>query len=521
MLKVYLVEDEVNIRESIRETLDWEAAGFEYLGDAPDGELALKDIRRLKPDIVVTDIKMPFVDGLELARLVRDEFPDIRIVILSGYDDFAYAQKAIRLGVVEYLLKPISPSELMKAVNRVAVELREKRDAAGDADAAPHSVRAHQRREFFRDLLAESLAPSDVFARVTALGIPLDGRYFTAASVKPLARRLDLKREMDIAEMLSTAAAAQGGVVVERDRRSFAVIFQGDTPEEVERGAAAALAGFQSAFGEQVEGEVYTGLGARRERLHEIGRSLREADIACNHAVFTKSAGVSRFEELAAADGSPALALSQVLAEVDDVLQRGSLAEARRYAGDVARAVEGGGGEIVLYYAYIDVLMVAARFLHAMHAEPEEVLPEFRHLAESAFRLTAASELEGALAAILERTVSYREKHLANRYHDLLHRAKTYLGENYGNAELSLMEVAAHVHVSPTHFSAVFSREVGETFSDYLARLRIENAMRLLKTTSMPAAEISEKVGYKDPQYFSRVFKRTAGVSIRSFRAKK
>ena len=107
-LKVFLVEDEMLIREGIKNSIEWKKEGYEFVGEASDGELALPAIIKEKPDIVITDIRMPFMDGLELSRMIRKELPSVKIVILSGYDDFSYAKEAIGIGVTEYLLKPIS-----------------------------------------------------------------------------------------------------------------------------------------------------------------------------------------------------------------------------------------------------------------------------------------------------------------------------------------------------------------------------------------------------------------------------
>lgn len=119
MLKVFLVEDEIIMREGIKRKINWEQEGFEFVGDASDGELAYPLILQSKPDILLTDIKMPFMDGLELSRLVKKELPDTKIVILSGYDEFEYAKEAINIGITEYLLKPITSQQLLEALKKV------------------------------------------------------------------------------------------------------------------------------------------------------------------------------------------------------------------------------------------------------------------------------------------------------------------------------------------------------------------------------------------------------------------
>lgn len=126
MLKVFLVEDEFVIREGIKNNVDWKANGYEFCGEASDGELAFPMIQKLKPDIVITDIRMPFMDGLILSRLIKKEMPWIEILILSGYEEFEYAKEGIQIGIAGYLLKPISGEELLKEVNNLSVKIKEK-----------------------------------------------------------------------------------------------------------------------------------------------------------------------------------------------------------------------------------------------------------------------------------------------------------------------------------------------------------------------------------------------------------
>ena len=126
VIKIFLAEDEAIIRRGIRDSIDWEANGLEFVGEAGDGEYAYPLILKTEPDILLTDVKMPFMDGLELSRLVKKSLPNIKIIILSGYNEFDYAKEAIKIGISDYLLKPITSASLVDALKRVAETIREE-----------------------------------------------------------------------------------------------------------------------------------------------------------------------------------------------------------------------------------------------------------------------------------------------------------------------------------------------------------------------------------------------------------
>ena len=128
MLRIFLVEDEFVVRENIKKMVPWEQYGYELVGEAPDGEVALPMIRKLKPDLLITDIKMPFMDGLTLSKMVRKDFPRMKIVILSGYDDFNYARQAISIGVEDYLLKPITKNAFLERLTEIRNRWEQEED---------------------------------------------------------------------------------------------------------------------------------------------------------------------------------------------------------------------------------------------------------------------------------------------------------------------------------------------------------------------------------------------------------
>ena len=178
MYRVFIVEDESIVREGLKTRVPWEQHGFTFAGEAADGEMALPLIRKIRPDVLITDIRMPFMDGLSLCRMVKSELPDIRIFILSGYDDFEYARKAIEIGVDRYLTKPVTS----RAVTQALDELRGKLDSEKEKEM--NSLRSREEREtfeqfrrrtFFEKVFAGTLTVEQIYREAQDLGIDLFG----------------------------------------------------------------------------------------------------------------------------------------------------------------------------------------------------------------------------------------------------------------------------------------------------------------------------------------------------------
>lgn len=181
MLKVFLVEDEIVMREGIKNNINWTEEGFEFAGEASDGELAYPLIQKTRPDILITDIKMPFMDGLELSRLIKQEMPDIRIIILSGYDEFEYAKEAINIGITDYLVKPVSGAQLLaavKKVEKVILEERQQREFLQTFEKERTENAQLARQKFFRSLISGKRPVSELLKEGREVGMELAAKRY-------------------------------------------------------------------------------------------------------------------------------------------------------------------------------------------------------------------------------------------------------------------------------------------------------------------------------------------------------
>ena len=181
MLKIFLVEDESIMREGLRDNMPWQQFGYEFVGEAADGETALPLIRKTRPDVLLTDIKMPFMDGLALSRIVAKEFPNMKIIILSGYDDFDYARQAIQIGVEQYILKPVTRETLKKVLSEVKEKIESEKEKKINLEKIRSEMREYElmaRRYFFEKVFSGRLSVQEIYMEMEKLSIHLEGPCF-------------------------------------------------------------------------------------------------------------------------------------------------------------------------------------------------------------------------------------------------------------------------------------------------------------------------------------------------------
>jgi two-component system response regulator YesN len=284
--KVFLVEDEITTREGIRDAVDWRAAGYQFCGEAPDGEIALPLIRERQPETVITDIKMPFMDGLQLCRILRETLPSTKIIILSGHDEFRYAQEAIQVGVTEYLLKPIVPQDLVAALRKVARQIDEEHQTTAHIEALQAQMvnqRPLLRERCLLDLVAGNSCPADFIQQAQSLEIDLLAPWYQVLVVRavphpdapqtPLyavGRQIDAVLAEIIGETDSVVSFRQG-------LKETILILKGETPDILVRQAQGLRDLILRRVVERTGYLPVIGAGDPTERLGTIALSFAQA----------------------------------------------------------------------------------------------------------------------------------------------------------------------------------------------------------------------------------------------------
>ena len=276
-MKVFLVDDEIVIREGIRESFPWEDTPYSLVGEAPDGEMALPIIRDTNPDIVITDIKMPFMDGLELCRELKSQMPWIGIIVLSGYDEFEYARQCIKLGVREYLLKPINSADLREALDKVSAQLKEERKTL--EHAASLRARMEDGGKFLKEKLIGSLFSDetaledahDVLKQLRSMGCPVPAPFYVVidAAFSPTGTGQ---------EAAALLAESSGGIVNASASRTGTRLFVlGDTAEDAEERAYAVATSLSQELERSECKEIRVGIGEIVDDPEKIFQSFKTA----------------------------------------------------------------------------------------------------------------------------------------------------------------------------------------------------------------------------------------------------
>lgn len=534
MLKVFLVEDEFVVREGIKKKIDWEAHGYEFCGEASDGELAFPMIQKLKPDIVITDIRMPFMDGLELSRLIKKEMPWIEIMILTGHQEFEYAKEGIKLGVAQYLSKPISGDELLKEVGEVAAKIEEKRAEREIKEKYRKEMEENflkERKELFQYLVTGSKSVTELLELGDKLGMDLSAMWYSIVLMKTQsmyqAHDEYSNSLIEIEDRLKNLDEQMKVISFDRNLEGKAILFQADSKEELEQLQTDYLQRMEAILKEYEQVRYFGGVGVPVNRLRELSVSFERASHAFAHRYLIGDSCI-----LNSADMEQGRYLEQDEFRIHDVntkqidrnkikefLKLGDKGEVIYFVEEFFKALGMGAMKSNIFRQYItmDAYFCVVDFVEGLQLEREEI--EAPDVMSGALQ-SQESAIQYVIR-IMTKAVELREKTASNRYGDIVDEVMSYIEKNYAQEELSLNLLASHVNFSPNHLSMIFSQQTGQTFIKYLTDFRMNKAKELLRCTNKRSSVIAMEVGYKDSHYFSYLFKKTQGMTPTQYRGGK
>ena len=531
MLKVFLAEDEFIIREGIKNNIDWQAYGYEFCGEASDGELAFPLIQKTRPDILITDIKMPFVDGLALSRLVKKELPETEIIILSGYEEFDYAKEAIQIGVARYLLKPINGETLLQEIDSVAEiilgkqkekEIREKYQK----EMEENSLR--DQMDLFQHLVTGDCSMEELLSVADKLDLKIMAPWYSIVLLKIQSMKHDYEEYSGsivvVDERIAKLAEPEHVLVFDRALEGRAFLFKADSEEELLAYQKEYLGDVKEVLSGYANLRYFGGIGTPVNRLREIPASFEDASHAFAHRYLVAEScildssllmqeGAAEHEDFRISAVNP----EQIdRAKMQEFLRTGDLDEVVYFVDEFFGKLDGGAMKSRIFRQYItmDAYFSIVDFLKGLGLQKDEIeAPD-----QDGSILQDEKSAMDYIVRIMNKALVLREKKASSRYEDVVSEVIHYIEDNYAQEELSLNLLASHVNFSPNHLSMIFSQQTGQTLIRYLTDYRMNRAKELLRCSSKKSSVISMEVGYKDPHYFSYLFKKTQGMTPTQYR---
>lgn len=529
---VLLVDDEEEVFQVIMKKLDWESMGFRIAGYARNGVEALEMAEELQVDVVMTDIKMPYMDGLTLCKKLKELYQKMKVIIFSGFDEFEYAKEAIKIEAEEYILKPINANELREVFERIKVnldkELDEKRNIDKLREYYMESLPVLQ-ENFYTSLIDGRIPKDQIEKYAVNYQINLKGPYYVVTVLHISTTNLgDDGMKMD-PFLLAVSVKKLAEEQLSGHWNSKMVTYLGDIIVITQLSDMDSITRFTDTMDNICKmakrvcnARVTAGIGHVCDQLSEIPLSYQGAKNAVSYRVLY---GNTRAISIAEMDPQESADMPWEEPYIRNILKKIKMGEQEPLCeaiGDFTAQLSNSKMSLQKYQILImELITEIFRFGSNNQLNMEEIFGENSDVYSQTLQL----ESPEALKEWLDDKCLKMQKQVLNERQDttksFVTRAIEYVKENYGNKDLSIETICGYLGVSAAYFSTVFKKETGKTFINYLTDYRMEQAVERLLTKDEKTYIIAEQVGYSDPNYFSYVFKKQFGVSPSKYKAAK
>ena len=532
LYRIILVDDEEEVRKGIIRKIDWEALGFQVVGDAENGQDALEKIEQLEPDVVMTDIRMPYMDGLTLTSWIRQKYPSVKVLIFSGFDDFEYAQKAIKLNVTEYILKPVNVEELTRILNRVRENLEQEIEQRRDVDRLRESYLSSLpilRELFLNDMVRGNMPAENIRQKLEEYKIDILGaeKWLTAViNVENEASEetgLTLHQEKELIPIsvksllednlkdycqfmaFNSAVGVTLIAAVDGERKQTSLIdLLGDICKEIKR---------------ILQVTVTIGIGYFSRELEQLPAAYQSAVDALGYREIVGTGKTIYINDMEPVSRGKLQLETRDEADLIAVVKFGTREKIEAAAKNFAARME--GARVHMRQLQVYQMSIINCLIRLMQQQDLELGAMFG--TDEMYGKVIYGNMKPEEFASVITEVGCRMNEAMNRERDktakkVILEAKQYILDHYQDPELSVDVMCRQLHMSPAYFSTVFKRETGQTYIAYLTEVRLDKAVELLNTTDDKTYVIAQKVGYQEQNYFSYVFKKRFGISPTKFR---
>ena len=534
LYRIMLVDDEEEVRTSMIKTMKWEEAGFVVVGDAENGKDALEKIEIYEPDVILTDIKMPYMDGLELARQVKENYPSTRIVVFSGFDDFEYAKQAIKCNVTEYILKPVNGEELTAILIKIRDSLNKEMEEKRSIETLRESYKKNLpllKEHFFLDLVhgkvdadtialklqefkLQNLIGSSVVVACTEISLKQEKRNISSQYKEELYLTLSVERclEEKLSGIYEYVLFHSGGrihmiiALKEAQSLSHLMVLLNHACKECKR---------------IHDIDITVGLGEAYPEIEQAKRSYKEAKAALGYQKIMGKGSTIYIKDMEPLNHRKPMEFLEEN-ELIAAIKFGNKEDILECIHQIFDKME----ELKLHTIehqlnILSFIHMIVKLLNDTGIDTLKIFDNTVDLNDLIISLQDSNDFKRWLLQVCNKISDHIGTDRENVTQSIINSAKLLIEKFYSDPLLSVEVLCQHLHITPTYFSTIFKKETGQSYVSYLTRLRMEKAKEFIELSDEKTYVIARKVGYEDPNYFSYVFKKQFGVSPSRYRGKR
>lgn len=528
MYKLILVDDESEVRSGIIKKIDWESIGFEVIGEAENGVEALEIIENNNPDLAIIDIEMPYMNGVELSKIIHKEYPALKVIILSGYDEFEYAQKAIRYNVIEYVLKPISASDLIELLSRTRDKLDDERNERNNLIRLKSDYMESLsiiKARFLNALILERHSIIDIEEKMQRYGMNLPAGELIVAVVKPDDYNQLNEKVVNTSEERELYAYSVFNTCKEICKESTYTVFQtheGNTVIVIDNKKLNSQLNVLEEIRAVVEkshiNTVTIGLGEVVKDISLIKNSYQGAIMALNYQLLEGSNKILWINDLEPKRLERIVFDEIAESNLNNAIRSEDSAVLSNFLNEIFSNLQGLNISFENFKSYVNEMIIGLIKVARSYDIELKWLNEHKNIYKIVSEINNLSELEEIVYQLANELNTSILSSRKSSIKLIIEQAVEYINEYYNHEDISLDYVSQLLHISSAYLSRLFKKEKNITFINYLTEVRMNHAKKLIEDTNLKNFEVSEKVGYSEANYFSYSYKKFFGVSPSKYR---
>lgn len=538
MLKMIIADDESIVRNGLKKIIKWDELGIEIIAEASDGQQTFDLCRELNPDILFTDIRMPMMDGLEVAMKLEEHKQDIRVVFLSGIQDFNYAKTALDIKADGYVLKPVNIEELKDVMQRVVTSIKMER--ARKSELINLKKQLHENFPVIRESFLKNLIhgvyrnEAKIQDKIQYFKIPIstnENLLVAVLQIDDYNKVIENDSEEDkqlisfsisniIEEIMSTN---NSGVSCCLNENEFVLIFNENAQKNGKHFEI--CESIISCLNKFLHISVSIGLGSKIYDISSIFTSYKDAHTALQYKFYTGKNSLLDIDDIIKVqdfnlDNVDSSVINENSNRLMRCIQLGDCEQTLQAINCIFQELYSHPNIPIDYVQSlcVELVCVASRTIKDLGLNPNEITDKQSIILESIYNKESAYDLKNYISEIFSNMAQYFSKKYNQKNTTVINKIKDIIEKRY-NDDISVSKISEEVYLTPNYISMIFKQETGETITEYITKVRMEKAKKMLKLTDLKIMEIAEKVGYEDPHYFSKVFKKYTGIHPQKYRS--